>query len=355
MDDFNQSTLHESKNEWGIYLLNVLSPVVMEGFQSILAEAVKSCRAQKEDAKYLLVFQNYVEKIPKWNQTTIDEESRRIVKRSKCDYLEELIACVHIIQLKILTAVRTSYVQKKMDIEIPKLDRFVHRVYINVARKAYRNAYLFARGIPKLQSQKNQRDFELIVRECILNTIRDSMPIETILKVYVDDTATEVSEEFRADDPPAASSSGGGEDAGGASPPVPPLASSSSTAPAPGDSEYPHIAAATAGVPVDSIKFNDVDSVLDMGHGTTSAVSAPKTIDRLEEIGHARHMARKADEADDYDSEDESGVGGGGIGALRISDDIVPISADSLDAPDSSAAPPMSEPIDIMDDIEVLH
>ena len=41
MDDFNVSSLHESKNEWSSRLLTILTPLVIDGFKSILEEAIK--------------------------------------------------------------------------------------------------------------------------------------------------------------------------------------------------------------------------------------------------------------------------------------------------------------------------
>lgn len=76
------------------------------------------------------------------------------MRKSGCSYLEDLVTCVHIIQLKVLTAMRVGQKQKKIDINIPKLDDFIHKAYINVARKVYKNVYLFELGIPPLQTQK---------------------------------------------------------------------------------------------------------------------------------------------------------------------------------------------------------
>ena len=49
------------------------------------------------------------------------------IKDEVLDYLEELVTCVHIIQLKLLTAMRVGQKQKKIDINIPKLDDFIHK------------------------------------------------------------------------------------------------------------------------------------------------------------------------------------------------------------------------------------
>ena len=88
-----------------------------------------------------MTFQNLLARIPKWNATIIEDERKRIVERSGCNYLEDLITCVHIIQLKVLTCIRVGNKQKQIDISIPKLDNFVHKIYIHVARKCYSNVY----------------------------------------------------------------------------------------------------------------------------------------------------------------------------------------------------------------------
>jgi hypothetical protein len=78
--------------------------------------------------------------------------------------------------------------QKKINIDIPDLHKFIHKMYINVARKIYVNIYLFEKNIKPLQVQKNNRELELLIKECILNTIRESIPIEHILQMYLDET-----------------------------------------------------------------------------------------------------------------------------------------------------------------------
>jgi hypothetical protein len=50
-------------------------------------------------------------------------------------------------------------------------------------------------NIAPLQVQKHNREMELIVQDCILNTIRESIPVETILRAYLDETVEEDVEE----------------------------------------------------------------------------------------------------------------------------------------------------------------
>ena len=191
MDDFNVTSLHESKNEWGARLLTILTPLIVEGFQSIYEESFSLCKSNNETEKHLMTFQNFISRIPKWNSNIVETEQKRIKEKSGCSYLEDLITCVHIIQLKLLTAVRVGSKQKKIDVKIPSISNFIHKVYITSARKIYKNVYLFERNITPLQIQKNARELEILIQESILNTVRDSIPVDVLLRSYLDETSEE--------------------------------------------------------------------------------------------------------------------------------------------------------------------
>jgi len=276
MDDFNVSALHESKNEWGSRLITLLTPLVIDGYKSILDESTKLCKDNNEMDKYLMTFQNLISRIPKWNQQIVENERKRICEKSGCNYLEDLVTCVHIIQLKILTAMRVGQKQKKIDIVIPKLDDFIHKVYINVARKVYKNVYLFEINIQPLQVQKNYRELEIIVQECILNTLRENIPVEAILKAYMDESVEEdVTEEIKEEITHE--------------PIIQPLENNA------GDAGN----AVASGTPKQSVSFNNIDYIkTDEG---ISQINAPKSLDRLEEISAIRNEQRKRESEDDDD------------------------------------------------------
>ncbi len=200
MDDFNVNVLSEAKNEYSSRLVTILTPLIIEGIKSIFKEAYELCNKNDETNKYLMTFQNFLTRIPRWNQQIINEETKRIIQRSRCSYLEDILTCVHITQLKILTSIRVSSRQKKVSIDIPKLPDFIHKVYIEMARKLYENVYLFEARIVPLQQQKNMRECEIICRECILAVVQASMPIEQILRAYIDqDEEEEIVQELVSD------------------------------------------------------------------------------------------------------------------------------------------------------------
>jgi len=355
MDDYSLPSLHESRNEWCARLVNILAPMTAEGFRSIFDEAWKLCEQNNETGKYLMTFQNFLSRVPKWNATIIEQETQRIVDRSGCGYLADLVTCVHIIQLKSLTCMRVGSKQKKVDIDIPQLNDFIHKVYVHCARKLYTNVYLFERGIPPLTTQKNMRETEIIIKECILDSIRESIPLEMILKTYMDETIedhTEIKmkEEIVSQEPVVSEQH---QQQVNANATAVPNANANTSAMAaagiePTADAFPSISSSqNSNVAADSsstIKFNDVDSAIDMNNAEHS-IHAPKTEERLEQISNERYMQRKLQE----EAEDE---GDSELDRLKIGDDV------QLDVFDVH---PMEEPSRKMnfdapelDDIEIL-
>uniref|UniRef100_A0A6C0B2F2 Uncharacterized protein n=1 Tax=viral metagenome TaxID=1070528 RepID=A0A6C0B2F2_9ZZZZ len=292
MDDFVISNLQESRNEWCSRLISIFTPLVNEGVRSIFNESWKLCVDNDEANKYLMTFQNLLSRVPKWNNVIVEEERKRIIERSGCNYLEDLITCVHIIQLKVLTCIRVGNKQKKIDITIPKLDTFIHKVYINVARKIYSNVFLFEKNINPLQMQKNNREFETIIQECILLAIRDSIPTESIIRAYMEESVEQEEEVFIEPVPDEAEkvetvSEGSEVDPSSI---IVPEESIPETVPAIKNIDEEQV--------VTRLTFNEMDSVMD-DNNIVKSVSAPKNIERLEEISSARAMQRRLDEEEE--------------------------------------------------------
>ena len=285
MDDFVLSNLQESRNEWCSRLVSIFCPLVIEGIKSIFNESWKICSDTGEPSKYLMTFQNFLSRIPKWNSVIVEEERRRIVERSGCNYLEDLITCVHIIQLKVLTCIRVGSKQKKIDISIPKLDHFIHKVYIHAARKIYTNIYLFEKNISPLQMQKNSRELEILVQECILTTIRESIPTEEIIRAYMDE-AVEIDEEVTIE-PLAEPVVEGEEEA------IESTEEESTKIPSI-DEDAPLIQPKISNIndePVTTVSFHEFDAIL----GENNPTEIPK-LERLAEKSMENAMQRKLEE-----------------------------------------------------------
>ncbi|NBO24632.1 MAG: hypothetical protein EBU93_05310 [Chlamydiae bacterium] len=298
MDDFVISNLHESRNEWCSRLVSIFSPLVIEGIKSIFNEAWKMCVDTDEVGKYLMTFQNLLSRVHKWNSVIVEEERKRIIERSGCNYLEDLITCVHIIQLKVLTCIRVGNKQKKIDISIPKLDHFIHKVYIHVARKVYTNVYLFEKNITPLQMQKNARELETIVQECILTAIRESIPTEAIIRAYMDESVEQEEEVFIENmKEPVIDQTSEKKDENKEEKKEEKKEEDDTVLPV-----VPSVKNIDDEKVVTRLTFNDFDSVLN-NDDQVESVEAPKTIERLEEISTSRALQRKLEEEAEEDED----------------------------------------------------
>ena len=340
MDDYSINSLSDSKNEWCARLINILTPVTIQGIKSIFEEAHNLCRENDELDKYLMTFQTFLSRVPKWNNTIIETERKRIVEASGCTYLEELITCVHVIQLKTLTCVRVGQKQKKVDIDVPSVDDFIHKVYSNVARKLYTNIYLFEKHIAPLQIQKHNRELELIIKECIMNSVRESIPVETILRAYMDETeehdveVNEVEEQIPIVEELVEVQS------------APQTSTTNNKEPVQEDEQQGHVedetikSQSTVDQSQTRLSFSNIDKAMDT-KGNETMVDAPKTIERLENLALLKSSSVYDDDGEDGDDDDER---------LKIGDNI---SLDITDINDLNR-PLNILPPPILDDIEII-
>jgi hypothetical protein len=254
--------------------------------------------------------------------------------------------------------------QKKIDITIPKLDDFIHKIYINCARKVYKNVYLFEINIPPLQTQKHHRELEIIVQECILNTVRDSIPVEAILQAYMDETIEEhVSEEIKEqviEDPNKNNAPGTAptqiisetkesemKDTSNADSESPRQLESETISSIleqnklEADLAFPSLTREENNYSSSKLSFNDIDYAAD-SENNVEAVDAPKSFERLEEISSSRNAQRRLDE----ESDDDENI------RLQIYDQNVTL--DSLDVHNIDFPELKLEPDLLLDDIEVL-
>ena len=142
----------------------------------------------------------------------------------------------------------------------------------------------------------------MIVQECILTVIRESIPTEEIIRAYMDESIEHEEEVIveTIDSPEE--------------PPVETNESSAITdemvekaeAPIPEPEEEPPVMTQTIQDVnpdenvVTTLSFNDIDSVLDETNHVQD-IDAPKSIEKLEELSTSRAMESMYDMDDDYD------------------------------------------------------
>ena len=188
-EELSANALVDAKNEYTKLLTSYLTPCITEGFISLYDDAKNEKEEKRKDSRYddyseIQIFQDFIKKIPKWNQDIIDKESDRIIHRSKCDWLDRLLYGVFVSNAKVLSIVRIQPKKDdKMRLKIPKLRNFIHKCYVECGRELYKVAYLFDdEDITSIEKQKNIRDINSIVREGVIEAVRKLLPIQDILK-----------------------------------------------------------------------------------------------------------------------------------------------------------------------------
>ena len=178
----NASLYSEARNEYLKQMSTWIVPPLVEFFRKEY-----NTLADTEGKRVMSAFQTYCSEVPLWNQDVIDSNIGIILDNCRCDYMEELMTAVFIAYTKMLTAIRVNSRQKKLQITLPKLDHFLHRVFIECARSFWKAPYLFAQDLPPVEKQKNILQAEQICTEALSGAVRSLLPVKSILRDYLDD------------------------------------------------------------------------------------------------------------------------------------------------------------------------
>ena len=178
----NMNYLVETKTEYTIQLTNILVPIIYEGITSIYEDAMKIANQDEE----LKTFQIFLKKIPKWNNSLLENETKRILYISTCpELLQNLVNAVIKANIMILTNTHPS---NKSSLKInTKFDfkEFIHNCYIESARIFYNNPYLFYHKHSIYDINRNQKDAKDNIKNAIIEAIRKMLPLKMIINEYL--------------------------------------------------------------------------------------------------------------------------------------------------------------------------
>ena len=175
------STYSEARNEYLKQLSTWIVPYMIQFYRNLWTVASR----EGGQRRAMVVFQEKCAEVPKWNQDLIDENVGKLLDNCRCDYLEELMAAVFIAHTKVLIAVRVSSKHKKLQITLPKLDHFIHRIFSECARSFWKAPYLFLDDEKPIEMQKNLLQAEALCNESIASAVRSLLPIKNILNEYL--------------------------------------------------------------------------------------------------------------------------------------------------------------------------
>ena len=177
--------LVETKQEYTTQLVNIITPLIFEGLQSIYQDAINN--STSDDV--LKVFQLFLKRIPKWNNDMINRESNRIMNNSKSyTWLEDLIKATLKANISVLTYNPSIKTQIKINHSFynnVNINDFIHKIYIECARDIWNNPYLFYHNFQPIDLKRNQRDAIITIKDCIREAIRKLLPVKHILNIYL--------------------------------------------------------------------------------------------------------------------------------------------------------------------------
>ena len=187
------SVYSDARTEYTKQLCVFLVPSYFQFFTDLLEKAKQNTVSEPKRA--LWQFQTYLNEIHDWNMEKVNQEIHTIHNNCGCDYLEDLLTAVFIAHTKVLTAIRLSANNKKVEINIPKVEHFLFKALCETSKLLWSSTYLFRDGIPGIEKQQNYRTIESILNEGILQAVRSLVPVKSILKDFVNGNNDSVAED----------------------------------------------------------------------------------------------------------------------------------------------------------------
>ena len=131
-DEINVNVLVAAKEEYTKQLVFLLSPEIYKIIVNVYNESQK---LKKKRSVSLRNFQVLLQKIQFWNNLIIERNTEEI--KTKIPYLLNLITAIFISHVKILACVRLKTDSKSVNVKVPNLDFFLHKIIVTVAVKLY--------------------------------------------------------------------------------------------------------------------------------------------------------------------------------------------------------------------------
>lgn len=192
------SVYSDARTEYTKQLSIYLVPAYFQFFIELLDKAKQN--TINEPKKILWQFQTYLNEIHDWNMEKVNNEIQRILTNSGCDYMDDLLTAVFIAHTKVLTAIRLSSNNKKIQITVPKVEHFLFKVLCESSKLLWSNTFLFRDGIGSVEKQQNYRNIEQLLNEGIVMAIRSLVPVKSILKDFVNMDVSDNNDNHRDND-----------------------------------------------------------------------------------------------------------------------------------------------------------
>ena len=174
-----------NKRVYTKHIGDVLTSSVIQVFRDIYADLQTnpSLANRGRGLGILELFQEKLSEVKSWNKERVSTEYKTVIERSKCNYFPDLLKAALIMYVK----VELNGVKKLPDIKlvVPTPEHFYHKVCIECARELWKVPQLMYHGGRSIERQNALIACEEIFRKSIANTLRNSLPLEEIIKYTI--------------------------------------------------------------------------------------------------------------------------------------------------------------------------
>lgn len=184
MTSLNINVLVSAKEEYLTQMINILVPYYRKNFKKILEKSQENVMMKYK----LRPFQSELRDIQKWSDIALDTRVSEL--KTVYPYFYDLLKAVFVIHVKILSSIKINPGGKEFNLEIPQLRLFIHRIYIETARKLYYNPNVILADSSELDD---------LIYNVIVDTLRSMIPIQNILSEYLNDLDENEQEETNED------------------------------------------------------------------------------------------------------------------------------------------------------------
>jgi len=178
----------EIKEEYTSHLIDTLNPFILEGLKSLYNNS-RDIAKEGGDAneQILVIFQKLLKTVDNWTNVEIEKETMRIKHNSgTVDCLDDLVKAVvksNIILLSYSNTISNIIAQSYYN--NLTTNSLIHRCYIECAKDAYNNPFLFLHDVSPMDYKRNQMTIKQNIQSGIVRGIRKILPISLILKEFL--------------------------------------------------------------------------------------------------------------------------------------------------------------------------
>src|SRR5210317_2288508 len=174
--------IKEQKEEYSEHLYELLHTFMYVEYKNIYNDALNNSNDKSSHNSVLKRFQDKIADIPNWNQIQVEAIYERFCDKSKCLYFADLLKTVYILTVKRVLLGLPKEKRNTIQIKKPTPENFLHRLMIHIARELWKRPYIFYHKVKSVEYQNNIYHFDNIVKTKIGSVIRDTLPMDVMVK-----------------------------------------------------------------------------------------------------------------------------------------------------------------------------